>query len=279
NAEARALLEKIDAGRSLSYYDARAAQLLDRALLRDLPRGPAASGTPDARVSRALERWSLLRDIGWNESASYELARLKRDVGSNIALLYTIAEQLIAKGHANAGIHTGRELLEKGERFNHRLLRILYPLPYQDTIEREARRHGLDPFFVAALMRQESWFNPQAVSGANAVGLMQVVPSTGRALARGENVGNVTAETLKDPEINIRLGTKFLADLMRTWQSRTDAVLAAYNAGPTRMERWRRFPEFAQPDLFVERIPFEETRDYVRVVRVNTTIYHALYGD
>jgi soluble lytic murein transglycosylase len=279
NDEARALLERVEAGTSLSYYDARAAQQLDRDFLRDLPRGPAAPATTEPRVSRGIERWSLLRDIGWNDAAAYQLNRLKRDLAGNNTALYAIAEQLIAKGHANAGIHTGRELREKGEGWNRRLLRILYPLPYQDMIEREARRRGLDPFFVAALMRQESWFNPRAVSGANAVGLMQVVPSTGRQLARGENIGQVTAETLMDPEINIRLGTKFLADLMKTWQSRDDAVLAAYNAGPTRMARWRRFPEYADKDLFVERIPFEETRDYVRIVRVNTSIYHALYGD
>jgi soluble lytic murein transglycosylase len=276
---ARAQLEKVDANRSLSYYDARAAQLLQRDFLRDLPSGPAAPANPDARVARALERWTTLRDIGWNEAAAYELGRLKRSVAGNTSALYHIAEQLIANGHANAGIYTGRELLDKGESWNRRLLRIVYPLPFQDTIEREARRHGLDPFFVAALMRQESWFNPTAVSGAGAVGLMQVLPSTGRQLARGENIGTVTAETLKDPDINIRLGTKFLAELLRTWQSRTDAVLAAYNAGPTRMDRWRSFPEFADPDLFVERIPFAETRDYVRIVRVNTTIYHSLYGD
>jgi soluble lytic murein transglycosylase len=128
-------------------------------------------------------------------------------------------------------------------------------------------------------MRQESRFNPRAMSAAKAVGLMQVVPATGRMLARGENMGTITAEKLTDPEINIRLGTKFLGDLMRTWQARPDAVLVAYNAGPSRMERWRRFPEYAEPDLFLERIPFAETRDYVRVVRVNTTIYHALYRD
>lgn len=279
NEEARALLAKVEAGASLTYYDVRAAQLLERDFLRDLPRGPAAPATTDARVTRGIERWTLLRNIGWNEAAAFELGRLKRDVATNNAALYTIAEQLIARGHANAGIHTGRELREKGEAWNRRLLRILYPMPYQETIEREARRHGLDPFFVAALMRQESWFNPNAVSGAGAVGLMQVVPATGRQLARGENIGRVTAQTLTDPEINIRLGTKFLADLMRTWQSRDDAVLAAYNAGPTRMARWRSFPEFADRDLFVERIPFEETRDYVRIVRVNTGIYHALYGD
>jgi soluble lytic murein transglycosylase len=274
---ARELLEKVDANRSLSYYDARAAQLLGRDFLRDLPGGAAATAA-DARVSRGLDRWTLLRDIGWNEAAAFEIARLKRAVAGNAAL-YTIAEELIARGHANAGIHTGRELLEKGETINRRLLRILYPMPYQDLIERESRRRGLDPFFVAGLMRQESWFNPRAVSGANAIGLMQVVPSTGRQLAQGENIGPINAETLTDPEINIRLGTKFLADLMRTWQSRPDAVLAAYNAGPTRMARWRSFPEYADPDLFVERIPFEETRNYVRVVRVNTIIYQTLYGD
>ena len=275
---AREVLGKVDANRSLSYYDARAAELLERDFLRELPRGPAPAAN-DARVTRGLDRWILLRDIGWNEAAAYELGRLKRDVAGNTNALYTIAEQLIAKGHANAGIYTGRELIEKGESWNRRLLRILYPLPYQDIIEREARRRGLDPFFVAALMRQESWFNPRAVSGAGAVGLMQVVPSTGRQLAQGENIGRVTAETLTDPQTNITLGTKFLADLMRTWQSRTDAVLAAYNAGPSRMARWRTFPEYVDQDLFVERIPFQETRDYVRIVRVNTSIYHALYGD
>jgi soluble lytic murein transglycosylase len=276
---ARAMLEEVDARRSLSYYDVRAAQLLDRDFLRDLPAGPAPSDSAQARFDKQLERWSLLRDIGWNESAAFELAQIKRDVGNTKSALYNLADALIKGGHPYAGIATGRELREKGESWNRRLLRIMYPFPYQEIIERESRKHGLDPYFVAALMRQESQFNPRARSGAGAIGLMQVMPATGRQLGRGENVGAVTPETLTDPDINIRLGTKFLADLMRTWHSRPDAVLAAYNAGPSRMARWRSFPEFAAPDLFVERIPFAETRDYVRVVRVNTSIYHALYGD
>ncbi len=279
NDSARAQLQQLDARRSLSYYDVRAAQLLDNDFLKDLPAGPAAPTTPQPHIDEPIDRWMLLRDIGWNEAASFELARVKRDVAGNTNALYTIAEHLNENGHPYAGITTGRELLDKGESWNTRLLRILYPLPYQDIIERESRKHGVDPFFVAALMRQESRFNPRARSGANAIGLMQVVPATGRQLARGENMGTIDAEKLTDPDINIRLGTKFLGDLMKTWQSRPDAVLVAYNAGPSRMERWRSFPEFADPDLFVERIPFSETRDYVRVVRVNTTIYHALYRD
>jgi soluble lytic murein transglycosylase len=104
---------------------------------------------------------------------------------------------------------------------------------------------------------------------------MQVMPATGRQLGGS----GITRESLMDPAVNIRLGMKFLADLMKTYGAREDAVLVAYNAGPTRMDRWRDFPEFRSPDLFAERIPFDETRDYVKVIRVNTTIYRALYGD
>jgi soluble lytic murein transglycosylase len=147
----------------------------------------------------------------------------------------------------------------------------MYPLPYQAVIEREARARGLDPYFVAALIRQESRFNRNAKSGAGAVGLMQVMPATGKRL--GASVGSLT-----DAETNIKLGTRFLGDLIRMYDERLDLVLAAYNAGPSRANRWRSFPEFAAQDLFVERIPFEETRDYVKVVQLNAAIYRAIYG-
>ena len=272
---ARDLLGQVDARTSFSYYDIRAAELLGRDVLADLPPGPPRDTVFGPRVARGLGRWLLLRDIGWNEAAAFELTRLKGDVAGNKAALYSIAEELNENGHASAGIATGRELLQKGESWNARLLRIMFPMPYQEIIRREARDRGLDPFFVTALMRQESRFNHRAVSGAGAIGLMQVMPATGRQLGGGQ----VTRERLMDPEVNIRLGTKFLADLMAIYDAREDAVLVAYNAGPTRMDRWQDFPEFRSPDLFVERIPFEETRDYVKVIRVNTTIYRALYGD
>ena len=271
---AQKLLEQVDARTSFSYYDIRAADLLGRDVLRDLPVGPPRDTVVGPRVSRGLSRWTLLRDIGWNEAAAFELARLKSDVAANRSALYAIAEQLNENGHPSAGIATGRELLQKGEAWNARLLRIMFPMPYQDIIQQEARSRGLDPFFVTALMRQESRFNPRAVSAAGAIGLMQVMPATGRQLG-----GRITREDLMDPAVNIRLGTRFLADVLKTYRGREDAALVAYNAGPTRMDRWQDFPEFSSPDLFAERIPFEETRDYVKVVRVNTTIYRALYGD
>ncbi len=271
---ARKLYETIDAGRSFSYYDIRAAQLLDRDVLRGLPDGPAPDTTNNAQIKRALDRWLLLRDIGWNDASSVELSRLKSDSGGKNSALYMIAEGLIERDHAYAAISMGRELVQKGESWNTRLLRILYPFPYSETIKREAANRGLDPFFVAALMRQESWFNTRAVSGAGAIGLMQVMPATARQM-----YPSATRDSLMNPNLNIKLGTRFLADQVEQYDKRLDAVLAAYNAGPSRMARWRNFPEYAARDLFAERIPFDETRDYVKVVSANTAIYHALYGE
>lgn len=268
---ARERLHDLDGSRSLSYYDVRAAEQLEQPLIKDLPPGPPVDSAAVKLVDPALDRWQLLRDIGWNEAATFELNSLKKEVGGNPPALYAIGEGLNERGHSYAAIALGRELLQNGAAWNARLLRMMYPLPYRDIIERESRARGLDPAFVTALMRQESRFNPRAVSGAGAIGLMQVMPATGRQLGgRGLD--------LTDPATNIRLGTKFLADLQSMYGARTDAVLAAYNAGPSRMARWKSFPEFAMPDLFAERIPFDETRDYVKVIRVNTAIYHELYA-
>src|SRR5690606_28303815 len=109
------------------------------------------------------------------------------------------------------------------------------------------------------------------------IGLMQVMPTTGRSLARTLGIRRFNADMLAQPELNIVFGMRYLADQLRTYGNRLDAVLAAYNAGPTRVERWKQFPEFDDTLLFAERIPFVETRDYVRIVQNNRRIYAALY--
>ena len=120
-------------------------------------------------------------------------------------------------------------------------------------------------------------FNPTARSSAGAIGLMQVMPATGRGLAR--RVGSTFAVTkLREPTYNIQLGTLFMADLLGRYDGRLSYVLAAYNAGPSRVARWRNMPEARDPDLFAERIPFAETRDYVKIVQQNARIYEALYS-
>ena len=130
---------------------------------------------------------------------------------------------------------------------------------------------------VAGLIRQESLFNPIAVSPAGAVGLMQVMPETGRSLARRVGIAGYSPAMLKDPDVNLRLGTLFLADQVRRYSNLTE-VFAAYNAGPGRVTAWRSFPERSDEDAFVERIPFAETRDYVKRLRLNRHVYELLYG-
>jgi soluble lytic murein transglycosylase len=107
---------------------------------------------------------------------------------------------------------------------------------------------------------------------------MQVMPATGRGLARRAGVGTLDAARLKDPETNVKLGTLFLADQVRRYRTLAE-VFAAYNAGPGRVARWRAFPEYRDEDLFVERIPFEETRDYVKKVKLYAGVYEMLYAD
>jgi soluble lytic murein transglycosylase len=159
------------------------------------------------------------------------------------------------------------------------LLRIIYPFPYRDILLAEAAEQGVDPFLAAGLIRQESMFNPGAVSGAGAIGLMQVMPATGRDLVQRLGVRRFDDDMLKHAEFNAHLGMAYLDDQLRDFSGRLPVVLAAYNAGPHRITRWREFPEFPDDDLFAERIPFAETRDYVKIVQNNARIYEALYGE
>jgi soluble lytic murein transglycosylase len=108
---------------------------------------------------------------------------------------------------------------------------------------------------------------------------MQVMPETGEILARQLDVSRFTTELLKKPEFNVTLGVRYLAEQLEAYDERLPVVLSAYNAGPSRVARWRRiFPEFPDDELFSERIPFSETRDYVKIVQHNARMYRALYG-
>jgi len=154
---------------------------------------------------------------------------------------------------------------------------LFYPLGYWEQIERHSAERGLDPYLVAALIRQESTFNPRVRSHAGARGLMQILPSTGRFLARQERV-KYDASDLYDPEINIRYGTRYLKDVLGSFGGRVDYALASYNAGPHRVKRWTGMDLTIPSEVFIEEIPFDETRDYVKLVLRNEMLYRRLYG-
>jgi soluble lytic murein transglycosylase len=263
----------------VSYYGSLATGRLGGSLADlELAPEPAADAPTRQAVDVALFRVDFLRDLGFNDFSSFEMERARAEVESKPAALYLVAEAHIERGAPAAGILLGREIQRREEVWNPRLLRIIYPFPHRALIEAEARRHRLDPFMVAGLIRQESMFNPNAVSPAGAIGLMQVMPATGRQLAQRAGVSGFEPGMLRQPELNVRLGTLFLADLLSRNGNRTEAF-AAYNAGPGRMAQWRSLPEIRDEEMFAERIPFTETRDYVKILNFNAQMYRLLYGE
>jgi soluble lytic murein transglycosylase len=153
----------------------------------------------------------------------------------------------------------------------------MYPVAYGDAIRAEATARGIDPALVAALIHQESSFNPRATSRAGAVGLMQVLPSVGADIAKARGMTSYERVLLYQPDVNVRLGMAHLDAMLRQYP-RVEYALAAYNAGGTPVRRWRQKRGTDDPELFIERIPYDETRDYVRTLLRNQAMYRTLYG-
>lgn len=155
---------------------------------------------------------------------------------------------------------------------------LLFPLPYRKDLERNANQQNLDPFMMAALIRQESEFDPQALSPKHAYGLTQVEPATGRALARRAGIKRFSNRALFQPAINLKLGSFYLRALLDQWGGKWEEALASYNAGKSRVVDWMAWNQYQEPAEFVESIPFTETREYVEAVLRNATVYRQLYA-
>jgi soluble lytic murein transglycosylase len=154
----------------------------------------------------------------------------------------------------------------------------LFPRPYWDALRRYSDENGLDPYLVASLIRQESEFNPAAISRANAYGLMQLLPRTGKGEAKKAGLSHYSTDSLLDPTTNIELGTRYFRQMIDHFGGQTEYALAAYNAGAERVEDWRASGTFRDVEEFVESIPFTETREYVQAIVRNTEVYKRVYG-
>lgn len=153
-----------------------------------------------------------------------------------------------------------------------------FPIPYRDSIVQHSREQSLDPYLVAALIRQESEFNVAVKSHANAYGLMQLLPTTARGLARHFGIRRFNADQLLTADRNIQLGTYFFRNLLNSYGGQTEITLASYNAGPGRANLWRTWGPFREPAEFIEAVPFHETRGYIQIVLRNADVYRRLYG-
>jgi soluble lytic murein transglycosylase len=154
--------------------------------------------------------------------------------------------------------------------------RILFPEAWWDVIKTESAKNNLDPYLVASLIRQESEFNPSVISYANAYGLMQLLPSVGKSLAREEGMSHFETFQLLDPATNIRLGTRYLRKMLDKFGGVQEYALAAYNAGDERVNDWQAAGPYHGIDEFVESIPFTQTRDYVQGILRNEDIYRSI---
>jgi soluble lytic murein transglycosylase len=157
------------------------------------------------------------------------------------------------------------------------VLRAIFPWPHRRAVEAEAREFGVDPLLLVALVRQESVFDPDALSPAGARGLAQLLPGTAAFTARGLDV-TFDAEWLSVPDLNLHLGAAHLAELLRRFGGRVEAAVAAYNAGMPPVARWLARPGGDDADVFIELIPYQETRGYARSVLRNRALYRALYS-
>ena len=242
------------------------------------PDDPLEALQGDARFARA----EALRGVGLREFADEELDDLTRRSVGEPRRLYALSAAYVADeryhmalrilrrhflGVARSGVASPREFLE-----------MFYPLGWREALTSAAGRASLDPFLVAAVVREESSFYPGARSRVGARGLMQLMPDTGRAVAQARQIPFPGADVLDQPVTNIELGTTFLAGLMREFGDARLAA-AAYNAGPTRVREWWAGRRTDDLEVWVDQIPYNETRAFVKRVMLSWEEYRRVYGN
>jgi peptidoglycan lytic transglycosylase len=251
--------------------------------LEKIPPPPSLRPFDEPIPVAATDRWDraqALRSVAFDSSAEQELKNAYFATSSPRFLLEA-AQAAFDQGHYGAGMAYARIIVPN---FDSRKIsevpvaawKALYPLPYEAALRREAAKNDFDPMFAAGLIRQESTFQADAVSRKDAIGLMQVLPKTGKLLARQLKV-RYTKDKLFEPDYNIELGMVYIAGLVRQTGA-FEYAAAAYNAGEDRIAAWKAERNYEEIPELVESIPFTETREYVQVVLRNTEVYRMIYG-
>ena len=233
----------------------------------------------DNTYKEALGRMGRLRNVGWTSRMKFEYREARRRGPTDYGQILAFAHALNEKGWTQEGIREGWRAKSKRVRWSIPLLKAIYPLPFREALTAAAKLRNLSPHFVAGLARRESMFDPEIRSIANAIGLMQLLPETARNVSARAGLPEYQRSQLTVPQVNLLLGTQYLADVLAQFDGFPAAGMISYNAGPHRYTRWRQFPEFFDEEQLVERIPFRETREYVRAVTELAEIYRFLYPD
>ena len=295
-ASARAYYERVQNVYPHYYYGTLGAGRLADATLSPVPPNPEVlqaldqvkfpkphqivEESPTPATIAHIERARLLMAAGFPDWAETEIRFGASTDGqrSLLALELAKSDATLALSLRHMKVLTPDYLTLDYESAPKEIWGYLFPLPLQDELEKAAKESNLDPYLVAGLIRQESEFNPAVISRAHAFGLMQIMPATGSILARKEGIAPFNSSMLFDPRISLKLGTSFLRAQLDRWNGSMEQTLAAYNAGPGRVQQWTAGTHFREPAEFVESIPFSETREYVQSVLRNAAVYRQLYS-
>ncbi|MBW8771528.1 MAG: lytic transglycosylase domain-containing protein, partial [Gemmatimonadetes bacterium] len=259
----------------LTYYGMMSARRLGAYDWKP-PAGPDSAARVE-QVGDAVARVHALQLLGMDVEAKFEIDALAARGEQDPASAPAVVQALSAVGDPARALRLALRTIERGGDVPRVLYVYAYPVLHADALQESARAASLDPALVAGVIRQESTWNPQAVSPAGARGLMQLLPSVGAAIAKGRGYPLWNPALLFEPDVSLQLGTLHLASSLRGAENPVRA-LAAYNAGTSRVTRWSSRPGSSDPELFTEWIPYTETRDYVRVVMRNAAVYSRLYG-
>ncbi|MFQ5902929.1 MAG: tetratricopeptide repeat protein, partial [Candidatus Binatia bacterium] len=278
--EAKQIFLQIVNGQEDSYYMGPAARRLEgmglvvegkKTANPTLSTEPMSPLSPDRsfHLSRAQE----LAQISLSHLAVAELDEIKNLSSRDLPLkLVLIREYARNKAYARS-VALATQIHHPSDELN----RHRYPLAYWEMTQKMAEERGLDPYLVLGLIRQESRFDPKALSPSSAFGLMQLLPSTAARVATRIGLPPHKAENLFDPDLNLTLGTHYLKELLKRYSNNPVKAIAAYNAGENAVARWERQISAEDEEEFIERIPYGETRLYVKLVLRNYRIYRKIY--
>jgi len=157
------------------------------------------------------------------------------------------------------------------------ILKYVYPVKYEDIIEKYAAEYNLDLYLIAAIIKVESNYNVTAKSNKGAIGLMQIKSSTGEWVGKQLGIKNFTEEMLYDPEINIKIGCWYINYLIKYYNDNKQLALAAYNGGQGNVNKWLKDEKLSDDGITLKNIPFEETRRYIQKVNKVYNIYKKVY--
>lgn len=255
------------------------------------PASSAEESSPEfKRPLNAREKFHYIRanelaKLGLKQEARNEIGELQKTIRKNLAgvlWLSNLYHQVEGYAESLRLLHLYKDFTTKPKERNlsEKFWKRFFPLAYKEAILANAKYRKVDPFFVNGIIRQESLFDSQALSPAGARGLMQIMPATGEKLYPKTKLKKpFETDALFDPDLNIRLGVKYVSQLNKRFGENGMHILISYNAGPHVLKKWlKRFGHLQDQDVFIESIPYPETRRYVKHVLRNLGIYKALYS-